>query len=152
MSLWALDKHTKNFIRVAWRRRTAKVGSFSTHLSEGGRLALTHIPPPAGCEVLADPPNRPPLRRVTDPRFKEFWAPWLHMCRAPSARQHSPSRRKNFFIVWRGRKKGIFYKWSHCLASIRGYKGAKFKGFDSLQEACDRFTELMSEDSQSPPL
>ena len=59
-------------------------------------------------------------------------------------KQHSPSRRKNFFLVWRGRKIGLFYKWSHCYASIRGYKDAKFKEFDSSQEACDFYSEVMS--------
>ena len=128
--------YTKNFIRIAWRRRTAKIGSLCLQPSNSGRLALVHTPPVS--DVIAEPyislPPSEPLR-ITDPSLKEFWSPWLNSCRTSHMKQHSPSRRKNFFLVWRGRKTGIFYKWSHCYASIRGYKDAKFKGFDSLQEA-----------------
>ena len=111
-------------------------------MSDSGRLALVHIPPLSA--VIVEPCISLPSLRITDPRLKEFWSPWLNTCRTSHMKQHNPSRRKNFFLVWRGRKIGIFYKWSHCYANIRGYKDAKFKGFDSLQEARDRYDDVMS--------
>jgi len=35
----------------------------------------------------------------------------------------------------RGRVCGVFYRWCDAKASVAGFAGAKFKGFDSEDEA-----------------
>ncbi|MBI9064631.1 MAG: ribonuclease H family protein [Marinilabiliaceae bacterium] len=43
--------------------------------------------------------------------------------------------KNKFYVVWQGAKPGIYHSWADCQAQIKGYKGAKFKGFPSLAEA-----------------
>lgn len=38
---------------------------------------------------------------------------------------------KKFYVVWVGKKKGIFETWDECKQSIQGVSGAKFKSFSS---------------------
>ena len=40
-----------------------------------------------------------------------------------------------FYSVFHGRKKGIFYTWEECQKQVNGFKGAKFKKFNVLDEA-----------------
>ncbi|MGP1515136.1 MAG: ribonuclease H1 domain-containing protein [Bacteroidales bacterium] len=45
-------------------------------------------------------------------------------------------RKKNkYYVVWSGRKKGIFTDWNECKASIEGFHEARYKSFDSKKEA-----------------
>ncbi len=39
------------------------------------------------------------------------------------------SKKKKFYVVWEGHKKGIFTSWSSCQKQINGYVGAKYKSF-----------------------
>ncbi|HWQ40973.1 MAG TPA: ribonuclease H family protein [Desulfosporosinus sp.] len=43
--------------------------------------------------------------------------------------------KKNFYVVKIGSKVGIFNNWPECLASVKGYKGAVYKGFETKTEA-----------------
>ena len=43
--------------------------------------------------------------------------------------------KKKFYVVWEGRKKGIFNNWNECLAQVDGFEGAKYKSFESMAEA-----------------
>ena len=45
--------------------------------------------------------------------------------------------KKNFYIVKRGHKIGIFNNWPECQASVKGYKGALYKGFETKAEALE---------------
>ena len=40
-----------------------------------------------------------------------------------------------FYIVVKGRKCGVFYKWEDCVASVANFDQAVFFGVDSLEEA-----------------
>ncbi|HET6845371.1 MAG TPA: ribonuclease H family protein, partial [Anaerolineales bacterium] len=40
-----------------------------------------------------------------------------------------------FYVVWKGRKRGIFTSWVECERQVKGYVGAEFKAFGSLAEA-----------------
>jgi ribonuclease HI len=54
----------------------------------------------------------------------------------------SPSRMsmaKKYYVVWQGREKGIYEDWASCSSQVRGYSGAKFKGFKTLAEAKKAF-------------
>ena len=44
---------------------------------------------------------------------------------------------KKFYAVKEGRKTGILKSWNECKASVEGYAGAKYKGFDDYDEAVD---------------
>ena len=43
--------------------------------------------------------------------------------------------KKNYYVVKEGSKVGIFTNWTECQASVKGYKGAVFKGFETKAEA-----------------
>ena len=40
-----------------------------------------------------------------------------------------------YYVVWKGRKRGIFSSWKECEAQVRGFAGAEYKAFDSRAEA-----------------
>jgi ribonuclease HI len=43
--------------------------------------------------------------------------------------------KNNFYVVWQGRKIGVFNSWPLCQESINGFSGALYKGFKTLEEA-----------------
>ena len=43
--------------------------------------------------------------------------------------------KQKFYVVWKGRKRGIFTSWSECEAQVKGFVDAQFKSFDSREEA-----------------
>ena len=45
--------------------------------------------------------------------------------------------KKNYYVVKVGSKIGIFNNWTECQASVKGYKGAVFKGFETKAEAVE---------------
>ncbi|HLO11988.1 MAG TPA: ribonuclease H family protein, partial [Pseudoneobacillus sp.] len=42
---------------------------------------------------------------------------------------------KKYYVVWNGRKTGIFETWAECEEQTKGFQGARFKSFSSLEEA-----------------
>jgi ribonuclease HI len=40
-----------------------------------------------------------------------------------------------FYVVWKGRRTGIFNTWDECSAQVSGFPGAEYKAFDSLLAA-----------------
>ncbi|ARK28980.1 ribonuclease H [Halalkalibacter krulwichiae] len=43
--------------------------------------------------------------------------------------------KKKFYVVWKGRKTGIFNSWAECEAQVKGFTGARFKSFPTKAEA-----------------
>lgn len=43
--------------------------------------------------------------------------------------------RQKYYVVWKGRKTGIFTTWAECEKQVKGFVGAQFKGFESEAEA-----------------
>jgi ribonuclease HI len=43
--------------------------------------------------------------------------------------------KQKFYVVWKGRKTGVFNSWDACLAQVSGFAGAEFKAFESLSAA-----------------
>jgi ribonuclease H-related protein len=43
--------------------------------------------------------------------------------------------KKNFYVVKEGYKQGIFDNWPECQAAVKGYRGAVYKGFETIAEA-----------------
>jgi ribonuclease HI len=40
-----------------------------------------------------------------------------------------------FYVVWKGRKTGVFPSWKECSAQVLGFVGAEYKAFDSRAAA-----------------
>ncbi|SNR58144.1 ribonuclease HI [Maribacter sedimenticola] len=43
--------------------------------------------------------------------------------------------KKKFYVVWKGKKPGIYESWKDCKKSIDGYAGAEYKSFESFEIA-----------------
>lgn len=39
--------------------------------------------------------------------------------------------KKKFYVVWKGRQRGIFSSWEECEARVKGFTGAEYLGFES---------------------
>ena len=46
-------------------------------------------------------------------------------------------QKAKFYVVWKGRKTGVFTSWEACEAQVRGFTGAEYKAFAS-REAAER--------------
>ncbi len=42
------------------------------------------------------------------------------------------SKKQKYYVVWRGRRTGVFSDWEACQEQIRGYPGAQYKAFPTL--------------------
>lgn len=49
--------------------------------------------------------------------------------------------KNKFYVVKKGRKPGIYESWTECEEQIKGFSGAIFKGFPTLQDAENFFQE-----------
>lgn len=49
--------------------------------------------------------------------------------------------KNKFYVVWEGKKRGIFSSWDECKKMVHGFEGAKYKGFPSLATAQKAFSE-----------
>lgn len=47
--------------------------------------------------------------------------------------------KSKFYVVWKGRKPGIYSSWEECAAQVSGYSGAKYKSFTSQAQAQTAF-------------
>ena len=43
--------------------------------------------------------------------------------------------KKKFYVVWKGRKTGVFTSWNACKRQIDSFEGAQYKSFTNLDEA-----------------
>ena len=132
MTLWSLDKASKNFIAALWQHRRTVLGDLTV---VGGKLVRTPVP----CKASPSPTvSRVPPRRPPD-NFRQFWSSWLTYIRTsepkPIASTRDKKGRYDFYNVWRGNKPGVYYKWSDCQTSIRGHPDPGVKGFATLEAA-----------------
>jgi len=42
---------------------------------------------------------------------------------------------QKFYVVWKGRRTGVFASWGECEKQVKGFVGAEFKSFGSRAEA-----------------
>ena len=54
-----------------------------------------------------------------------------------------PGKQK-FYVVWKGRKTGIFATWEQCALQVQGYPGAQYKSFNSRHAAGQALREKYS--------
>lgn len=46
---------------------------------------------------------------------------------------------RKFYVVWEGLSPGIYDSWEECQAQVNGFRGARFKAFNSIEEATEAF-------------
>ncbi|MBP3952404.1 ribonuclease H [Bacillus suaedae] len=49
--------------------------------------------------------------------------------------------KKKYYVVWNGRKNGIYTTWAECEAQVKGFTGARFKSFPTKEEAEQAFSD-----------
>src|SRR5690625_4285469 len=47
--------------------------------------------------------------------------------------------KQKYYVVWSGRKTGIFTSWDECKQQVHGYQGASYKSYTSKEEAEEAF-------------
>ena len=45
------------------------------------------------------------------------------------------SRKKKFYVVWKGTAPGVYATWAECESAIRGYPNARYKSFPTRESA-----------------
>jgi ribonuclease HI len=45
------------------------------------------------------------------------------------------NKKQKYYVVWQGKRTGVFTDWKDCEAQIKGVVDARFKSFESLTEA-----------------
>jgi len=43
--------------------------------------------------------------------------------------------KQKYYVVWKGRKTGIFTSWTECEKQVKGFVGAQYKAFESKAES-----------------
>lgn len=43
--------------------------------------------------------------------------------------------KQKFYVVWKGRKTGVFNTWQECSAQVTGFYGAEYKSFENREAA-----------------
>jgi len=64
--------------------------------------------------------------------------------------------KSKFYVVWKGRKTGVFTSWNVCKQQIDGFEGAQYKSFANLEEAeiasKGKYNDYKGKDTQKPVL
>lgn len=50
-------------------------------------------------------------------------------------------KNEKYYVVWEGKKNGIYNSWEECKEQIYGFSSAKYKSFKSLEEAQKAFND-----------
>lgn len=45
------------------------------------------------------------------------------------------SKKQKYYVVWKGVSPGIYTSWTDCQLQTKGYDGAQYKSFETLEEA-----------------
>lgn len=48
-------------------------------------------------------------------------------------------KKQKYYVVWKGRKTGVFETWEECLKHVHGFEDALYKAFSSRTEAEEAF-------------
>jgi len=51
------------------------------------------------------------------------------------------AKEKKYYVVWQGRKPGVYDNWPECKAQIEGFPAAQYKGFPSPEAAQSAFRQ-----------
>ncbi|PMH43140.1 ribonuclease HI [Vibrio sp. 10N.286.49.B3] len=58
---------------------------------------------------------------------------------------------KKYYVVWKGRKTGIFTDWATCKSHVDGFNGARYKSFKTKEEAQLAFEGKSNSGSSATP-
>ncbi|BBB48000.1 ribonuclease H1 domain-containing protein [Pelolinea submarina] len=47
--------------------------------------------------------------------------------------------KQKYYVVWKGKKTGIFTSWEECSAQVSGFNGAEYKSFEDRRQAEEAF-------------
>ncbi len=65
-------------------------------------------------------------------------------------------KKEKFYVVWKGKRPGIYTTWDDCKAMISGHKGAQYKSFKTFAEAKkafnDNYEDHKGKNKQTPTL
>lgn len=53
--------------------------------------------------------------------------------------------KKKFYVVWKGKKTGVFSSWNTCKKQIDGFENAQYKAFANKEEADIAFTKTFAD-------
>ena len=51
------------------------------------------------------------------------------------------AKKNKYYVVWIGKKTGVFDSWKDCEESVKGFEGAKYKSFETLEQAQKAFND-----------
>jgi len=51
------------------------------------------------------------------------------------------SKKKKYYVIWKGKETGVFTSWNICKKHITGFEGAQYKAFIDKDEAEKAFTK-----------
>lgn len=51
------------------------------------------------------------------------------------------AKKQKYYVVWRGKRPGIYLSWEDCKRQIDGYDGAQYKSFTTKDEAEQAFSK-----------
>ncbi|SDH42274.1 ribonuclease HI [Alteribacillus persepolensis] len=57
--------------------------------------------------------------------------------------------KKKYYVVWKGRKPGVYNSWAACEQQVKGYRGASFRSFPTKDEAEQAYSQTHREDVNS---
>lgn len=64
--------------------------------------------------------------------------------------------KKKYYVVWKGKKSGVYSTWKGCKEQIDGFEGAQYKSFTSLDEAekafDGKYEDYKGKDTKKPKL
>lgn len=55
------------------------------------------------------------------------------------------SKKQKYYVVWKGVCPGVYTSWTDCQLQIKGYEGAQYKSFNTLEGAKEAFASNPSE-------
>ena len=58
-------------------------------------------------------------------------------------------KKQKYYVVWVGRRPGVYTNWEECQSQVAGFEGAKFKSFESRSEAESAYQESHRKHIQS---
>lgn len=62
------------------------------------------------------------------------------------------AKKQKYYVVWDGHNTGVFDDWKKCEAQVKNYPNARYKSFDSLEEAQQAYKQRPSFAKRTPHL
>jgi len=60
--------------------------------------------------------------------------------------------KQKYYVVWKGKKPGVYDSWQKCQEEIKNIKGARFKSFDDIKKADNAYSIGYDEYKKTNPI